>query len=128
MLLRRMSDFHVAIVGGGPAGAWTAFQLARAGARVVIVDGSHPREKPCGGGLSARALKLLQGFVGGAAPAGNEIAVSTFSDGRHGVDVPLERTAPLTPALLVSSRRTFDLSLLNAAKEAGAELVPERVT
>ena len=123
-----MSDFHVAIVGGGPAGSWAGFLLARAGARVVIVDGSHPREKPCGGGLSARALKLLQGFVGGSAPAGNEIAVSTFSDGKRGVDVPLERTAPLTPPLLVSSRRTFDLSLLNAAKEAGAELVPERVT
>ena len=97
-------------------------------ARVAIVDGSHPREKPCGGGLSARALKLLQPFIGGAAPAGNEIVVSTFSDGQHDVDVPLERTGPLTPPLLVSSRRTFDLSLLNAAREAGAELVAERVT
>jgi geranylgeranyl reductase family protein len=123
-----MMDFHVAIVGGGPAGSWAGYLLARAGARVAIVDGSHPREKPCGGGLSARALTLLQGFVGAAAPAGNEIAVSTFSDGTHGVDVPLERPASRTPALLVSSRRTFDLSLLNAAREAGAELVAARVT
>jgi flavin-dependent dehydrogenase len=44
------------------------------------------------------------------------------------VDVPLERPASRTPALLVSSRRTFDLSLLNAAREAGAELVAARVT
>jgi flavin-dependent dehydrogenase len=109
MLLRQMSDFHVAVVGGGPAGSWAGFLLARAGARVAIVDGSHPREKPCGGGLSARALKLLQPFIGGAAPAGNEIAMSTFSDGQQAVDVPLERTSPLTPALLVSSRRAFDL-------------------
>lgn len=127
MLLRGMSDFHVAVVGGGPAGSWAGFLLARAGARVAIVDGSHPREKPCGGGLSARALALLQAS-GGGLPAGNEIAVSTFSDGRHDVDVPLERTGPQTPALLVSSRRTFDLSLLSAAREAGAELVAERVT
>ena len=35
---------------------------------------------------------------------------------------------PQTPALLVSSRRTFDLSLLTAARDAGAELVAERVT
>jgi geranylgeranyl reductase family protein len=123
-----MSDFHVAIVGGGPAGSWAGFLLASAGARVAIVDGSHPREKPCGGGLSARALKLLQPFGGAAAPAGNEIAVSTFSDRKHTVDVPLERTAPLTPALLVTSRRAFDLSLLTAARDAGAELVAERVT
>ena len=123
-----MPDFHVAIVGGGPAGAWAAFLLARAGARVAIVDGSHPREKPCGGGLSARALKLLEPLRGGAVPDGNEIAVSRFSDGRHGVDVPLERTARQTPPLLVSSRRTFDLCLLNAARSIGAGLVTERVT
>jgi geranylgeranyl reductase family protein len=128
MLLRHMSDFHVAVVGGGPAGSWAGFLLARAGGRVVIVDGSHPREKPCGGGLSARALKLLQAFGGGTPPAGNEINVCTFSDGGHKVDVPLERTGAQTPALLVSSRRRFDLSLLNAAREAGAELVAERVT
>jgi geranylgeranyl reductase family protein len=123
-----MSDFHVAIVGGGPAGSWAAFLLARAGARIAIIDGSHPREKPCGGGLSARALRLLEPLRGGAAPAGNAIAVSTFSDGQRGVDVPLERNGAETPPLLVSSRRTFDLSLLNAATEAGSELVGERVT
>jgi geranylgeranyl diphosphate/geranylgeranyl-bacteriochlorophyllide a reductase len=128
MLLRHMSDFHVAIVGGGPAGSWAGFLLARAGARVAIVDGSHPREKPCGGGLSARALKLLQPFGGAAAPAGNDIVLSTFSDAKHTVDVPLERTGQQTPALRVSSRRTFDLSLLNAARDAGADLVAERVT
>ena len=67
-----MSDFHVAIVGGGPAGAWTAFQLARAGARVAIVDGSHPREKPCGGGLSARALQLLRPLPDAVRASGND--------------------------------------------------------
>ena len=36
------------------------FYWPRTGARVAIVDGSHPREKPCGGGLSARALDLLR--------------------------------------------------------------------
>jgi menaquinone-9 beta-reductase len=123
-----MPDFHVAIVGGGPAGGWAAFLLARRGARVAIVDGSHPREKPCGGGLSARALNLLEPLRGAAAPGGNEIAVSTFSDGRHAVNVALERTSPQAPPLLVSSRRTFDLGLLNAARDVGAELVTERVT
>src|SRR5262245_540721 len=116
MLLRAMSDFHVAVVGGGPAGSWAGFLLARAGARVAIIDGSHPREKPCGGGLSARALKLLRAFGGGATPAGNDITVSTFSNGTHNVDVPLDRNGPEVPALLVSSRQTFDLSLLNAAR------------
>jgi flavin-dependent dehydrogenase len=41
--------------------------------------------------------------------------------------VPLER-AGRQPPLLVSSRRTFDLCLLNAARTIGSELVAERVT
>jgi geranylgeranyl reductase family protein len=123
-----MSDFHVAIVGGGPAGAWTAFQLARAGARVAIVDGSHPREKPCGGGLSARALHLLRPLPEALGRSGNTITSSRFSDGAQRADVPLAYPGRETPALIVSSRRLFDRSLLDAACSAGAELVPERVT
>ena len=42
----------VAVVGAGPAGAWTACLLARRGARVLLFDHSHPREKPCGGGIT----------------------------------------------------------------------------
>ena len=33
----------VVIIGAGPAGSLAAFRLARAGARVALVDGSHPR-------------------------------------------------------------------------------------
>ena len=123
-----MSDFHVAVVGGGPAGSWTAFLLARAGARVAVIDGSHPREKPCGGGLSARALTLLQPLPGRALPDGNDIAVSTFSDGTRGVDVALDHACSATPALLVSPRRTLDQTLMEAACGVGAELIAERVT
>src|SRR5580765_7201073 len=62
--------FDVAIVGAGPAGAWTAHLLARRGARVLLVDPSHPREKPCGGGVTARALRLVADAVdGGRLPA-----------------------------------------------------------
>jgi flavin-dependent dehydrogenase len=51
-----MRQRDVLVVGAGPAGAWAAYLLARAGARVQVVDASHPREKPCGGGLTGRAL------------------------------------------------------------------------
>src|SRR3954468_17685254 len=58
--------YDVAVVGAGPAGAWVARCLARSGARVAIFDASHPREKPCGGGVTGRALAL----VGDAIDAG----------------------------------------------------------
>ena len=50
---------EIAIVGAGPAGARAAWVLARQGARVTIFDASHPREKPCGGGVTGRALDLV---------------------------------------------------------------------
>jgi flavin-dependent dehydrogenase len=55
-----MDRFDVAIVGAGPAGCRAAWRLARAGARVALFDGSHPREKPCGGGVTGRALDLVR--------------------------------------------------------------------
>src|SRR5215212_6986572 len=53
----------VAIVGAGPAGSRAAYVLARSGARVTIFDPSHPREKPCGGGVTGRALALAADAV-----------------------------------------------------------------
>ncbi|WP_419804668.1 NAD(P)/FAD-dependent oxidoreductase [Terriglobus sp.] len=51
-------SFDVIVVGGGPAGATAAYQMGRAGAKVLLLDKAKefPRDKPCGGGLSARLL------------------------------------------------------------------------
>jgi geranylgeranyl reductase family protein len=50
--------FDVIIAGGGPAGATAAKVLGEAGSSVLLIDKSvFPRDKPCGGGISARALQ-----------------------------------------------------------------------
>ena len=55
-----MERFDVAVVGAGPAGSTTAYRLARAHARVLLVDKVRfPRDKPCGGGLTMRAVRQL---------------------------------------------------------------------
>ena len=51
------SSCDVLVVGAGPAGSAAAIQLARAGARTVLVDQRvFPRDKVCGDGLISDAL------------------------------------------------------------------------
>ena len=52
-----MPTYDVAIAGAGPAGSTAAYHLARAGARVILLDrAKFPRDKPCGGGVTVRAF------------------------------------------------------------------------
>lgn len=51
---------QVIIVGGGPAGAATAFHLARSGVHVMILDRARfPRDKPCSEYMSPQASRIL---------------------------------------------------------------------
>jgi geranylgeranyl reductase family protein len=114
----------IAIVGAGPAGARAAYDLARRGARVVLFDPSHPREKPCGGGITGRALALVEDMVDPRSMDAVAIRSARFMtrahldekrQGRCDVAVPLDGHG-----LVVSSRNQFDGALLAAAVQAGA--------
>src|SRR5438874_4575658 len=47
----------VAVLGGGPAGAFAAEQLASAGIETIVFDEKLAWEKPCGGGLTYKAYR-----------------------------------------------------------------------
>jgi flavin-dependent dehydrogenase len=50
----------VLVVGAGPAGSSAATYAARAGRQVVLIDSAvFPRDKPCGDGLTPRAIAEL---------------------------------------------------------------------
>lgn len=117
-------------MGAGPAGAWTAYRLARDGARVTVVDGSHPREKPCGGGVTGRALAIVTDAIGAEPLPARVIRSARFMNARVGSSA----VVPLTAAgvgpesdLVVASRDAFDRRLLAAACDAGAALIRARV-
>ena len=76
--------YDVAVVGAGPAGAWTAHLLASRGARVVLADPSHPREKPCGGGVTGRALALVAPALAVDRLPAVSIRTARFVDTDHG--------------------------------------------
>src|SRR5438270_12229853 len=57
-------DYDVVIIGAGPSGTAAAYPLGRAGYRVLMLDKAGPRAKPCGGGITIKALDLLPYSVG----------------------------------------------------------------
>jgi geranylgeranyl reductase family protein len=59
---------RIAIVGAGPAGARLAHQLSEKGTEVLLFDAREAWEKPCGGGVTSKALREFEFLRDGATP------------------------------------------------------------
>src|SRR2546430_2892175 len=95
----------------------TAYRLARAGARVLLIDKARfPRDKPCGGGLTLRAVKELPFSVD---PVVEDVVTRVTCRLRYGRS--FDRGGQ-TPLCLMTQRRRLDHYLVERAQEAGAEL------
>ena len=106
----------VLIVGGGPAGSYLAYLLARNGHRVLIVDkATFPREKVCGGGISHKTVQLLDFDISPVVHRRMKGAFLTYQNN----DTVIKDLDDRTGASVVRSE--FDNYLLGKAIEAGAE-------
>jgi len=112
----------IAVIGGGPAGARTAELLAGAGYKVVIFEERPGWEKPCGGGLTHKAL-LRYPFLEDTAVDRHWVeSCEMVSPSGRRVHLDLGRTTA------IFSRRVLNGMLLDRARRAGAELIGERAT
>jgi len=112
---------EVVIIGGGPAGAYCALELARKGMKPIVLDHSHPREKPCGGGILPAVLRRF--------PFVEEFRSKGFTFGNFKI-ISCVDTQVMTKGLengFNISRRFFDQGILEMAIQKGARLVKEKV-
>jgi flavin-dependent dehydrogenase len=111
----------VLIVGAGPAGSVAATILARAGARVRLVDRAQfPRDKLCGDTVNPGTLALLRRIGLAASVEGRGLAVEGMRlTGGNGVVVEGRYPDGLLGRAIV--RRDVDWSLLSSAIAAGAQ-------
>jgi geranylgeranyl reductase family protein len=108
--------FDVLVIGAGPAGSAAATHLAGAGARTLLLDRARfPRDKPCGGGLTGRALRNAPCDVSSVV----EHDVDSFVV-RVGYRRRTARGAG-SPVIRMTQRRRLDLHLAQEAVAAGAD-------
>lgn len=112
----------IAIVGGGPAGSMCGEQLALAGHSVRIFDEHLAWEKPCGGGLTHKALEAYPFLVSNPRPKKFVGSIELISS--RGQRVLLHMDKPI----LIYSRSDLNGLLLERAASAGCEVVCSHVS
>lgn len=113
---------RVAILGGGPAGAFAAERLSSAGLAVTLLDEKLAWEKPCGGGLTYKAYSQYPFLLENDTP--KRFVRETVLAAPFAGQVSLHLDDPL----LIYSRLDLNRMLLDRAEKAGAQIEKARVT
>jgi 2-polyprenyl-6-methoxyphenol hydroxylase-like FAD-dependent oxidoreductase len=122
----------IVVVGGRVAGAATAMLLARSGLRVLVIEAARQGTDTLsthalmrGGVTQLHRWGLLDAVIATGTPA-NRATQFTYGDDTETIEI---RTRDGISALRAPRRTVLDALLLDAAREAGAEIrSPARVT
>jgi flavin-dependent dehydrogenase len=116
----------IAIIGGGPAGALAAARLAAGGKNVLLFDEKLAWEKPCGGGLTHKALQQYPFLTDGGSDS-NPVEKNLVEDceliSPSGQRVRFHMQHPVA----IFSREKLNGLLLDQAGHAGVDVHSERV-
>ena len=110
------SKTEILIIGAGPGGSTLAYQLARLGIDVVLLDKAEfPRGKTCGGGINVRTQKLIPFDI---SPVVEQVITGiSFT---CNFEEPFQRRYP-EPLMVTVIRENFDHFLVKQAEQAGAK-------
>lgn len=111
----------IAVIGGGPGGAFCSSILAQKGFRVVLFDYRAAWEKPCGGGVTFKAIERYPFLREALYPHRMIQAIEVHSPRNQNVTVPL--TSPLS----IYSRNILNKIVLDLAVSHGVNFRQERV-
>jgi len=116
-------DTDVLVVGAGPAGSSAATWAARSGRQVTVIDSAtFPRDKPCGDGLTPRAIAELTALGLGGWLGGRARNLGLRAAG-FGQELLLPWPGGSLPSFGGAAPRTLlDATILSVATDAGAEL------
>jgi geranylgeranyl reductase family protein len=112
---------RVAVLGGGPAGAFAAERLASAGLDVILFDEKLAWEKPCGGGLTYKAYQRYPFLLNNDVPKRFVKTTTLTAPGAGAASLSLREP------LLIYSRFDLNRMLLDRAEHAGARIEKARV-
>jgi flavin-dependent dehydrogenase len=112
---------EIAIVGGGPAGALCGERLASAGFKVTIYDERLAWEKPCGGGLTHKAIEAYPFLLDSPQPKKIVRKAELISSGGHRAQFEMSRP------IVIYARKVLNGLLLDRAIASGCTAVCSRV-
>lgn len=116
-----MNKFDFLIIGAGPAGSFAAELLARQGATVALFDGRQEGDpKPCGGGVTSKALKAWPHLLNAVGRTVNELDLYSPS----GKKLRLQLKEPFA----IYSRVVLDSYLRDRAQLSGAQVVNAKIS
>lgn len=114
------THMKIGIVGGRLAGSYAALVLSRLGHEVLLLDPSTGGEKPCGGGITAKAHLTMSCLKDMRVPYSEVRTVELRTSQGHSVALALSRP------IQIFSRAALDGALRMQAIQAGARFLPER--
>lgn len=116
------------VIGAGPAGSIAGYEASKIGLKTIIIDKEDfPRDKPCGGGLTANSVDfLLENNLMHLLDGIEKFSFNgyrIYSDANQMVQAPMRSKIGAKEGFVIR-RSDFDNSLLKNAINAGCKFLP----